>query len=380
VSSQKNIFFATCAPGVEPVLHEEIRALRLPRSERQVGGVYFEGGIEAARRANLWLRTAIRVLMRVQRFACGDEGTLYAETKRVPWESFLQADGGLVVDAQSRDSSLSHSRFIEQRVKDAIVDRFREKTGRRPNVDREAADLGVHAHLFRDRCTLSVDTSGHALHRRGWRKHQGRAPLAETLAAAVLKFSGWDERAPLLDPFCGSATIPIEAALMAAGIAPGLFSQGFGFENWPGHDTKAWEREKSEAHQERRSPKRLRLHGTDRDKQRIGEARENAAAAGVGDQVELEVADAREFAPRRGWNAWIASNLPYGERIDRGIDLEVLYERFGDALRTHCEGYHVALLCPLGPLTKKLGLRRPERHTLLNGGLDCRLLCAKIDP
>jgi putative N6-adenine-specific DNA methylase len=378
--SSANSFFATCAPGVEPVLHEEIRKLHLPRSERQVGGVYFEGGFEIARRANLWLRSAIRVLMRLQRFPCPDEETLYAQTKDIAWEHFLHTDGSFVVDAQAKDSSLTHSRFIEQRVKDAIVDRFREKTGRRPNVDREAADLGVQVHLFRDRCTLSVDTSGHALHRRGWRRHQGRAPLSETLAATLVKLSGWDERAPLVDPFCGTGTIPIEAALLAARIAPGLFTQGFGFENWPNHDAKIWEREKAQARAERQPVRKLRVYASDHDPQRIEEARENAAAAGVADQLLIEVADVRDFAPRKGWNAWITSNLPYGERIDHGADLEPLYERFGTALRAHCEGYRVALLCPQGPLSKKLGLRRVERHSLLNGGLDCRLLCASIDP
>ena len=383
MSSGRRSLFATCAPGVEPLLHEEARELRLPKVERQVGGVYFEGDLAAARRANLWLRTAIRVLLRVRRFECPDDAALYAGAKDVPWEHYLAPDGRFIVDAQAKDSALTHTRFLEQRVKDAVVDRFRARTGRRPGVDREGADLGIHVHLFRDRCTLSVDTSGHALHRRGWRRHQGRAPLAETLAAALVRLSGWDRRAPLLDPFCGTGTIPIEAALLARNVAPGLFAEGFGFERWPGHDARAWERERREAREAARVPSKLRIVGSDRDPERIREARENAEAAGVlhgVGGVELEVADARDFAPRPGWNAFCVSNLPYGERVGKGADLERLYARFGDALREHCAGYRVALLCPRGALARSLGLRHPDRHTLVNGGLECRVLCAEIGP
>jgi len=373
----KRCFFATCAPGIEPVLHEEVRALKLARSERQVGGVYFEGGLEAARRANLWLGTAIRVLMRVERFPCSDDMTLYRQAKEVAWERFLSPEGTFIVDAQTRDSELNHSRFLEQRVKDAIVDRFREATGRRPSVEREGAHLGVHVHLFRDRATLSVDTSGHALHRRGWRRHQGRAPLAETLAMALVRMSGWDGRAPLLDPFCGSGTIPIEAALFAAGAAPGMRGR-FGFESWPDHDAEAWEKERGEARRRFTVPRKVRVVGFDRDPERVAEARENAEAAGVGEWVEFEVADACNFSPRPGWNAWIVSNLPYGERIGRDADIEGLYERFGDALRASCAGYRVALLGPKSSVTRKLGLRSPEAFELLNGGIDCRVLVAEV--
>jgi len=372
-------FFATCAPGLEPLLHAELTALRVARVERQVGGCYFEGDLADARRANLWLRMATRVLLRVSRFPCPDEDALYAGAQAIDWSRFLVADGSLRVDAQARDSQLAHTRFVEQRVKDAIVDRFRERTGRRPDVDREAPDLFVHVHLFGDRCTLSVDTSGQALHRRGWRRHQGRAPLAETLAAALVRLSEWDERAPLLDPFCGSGTIAIEAALSALRIAPGLSRTGFAFERWPGHDGRAWEREKVRARDERRSAGKLRILASDVDPQRVAQARANAEAAGVAELVELEVADACAFSPRRGWNAWIVANLPYGERVGAEADLEVLYPRFGERLREYAAGYHAALLCPPGRLARSLGLVGLRAHTFHNGGLECRLLLGRIE-
>ena len=377
--ARRESFFATCAPGVEPVLQEEMRALRMTKVERQVGGVYFEGTMADARRANLWLRTAVRVLMRVDRFLCPDEKALYDATRETDWSRFLAPDGRMVVDARTNQSSLDHTRFIEQRVKDAVVDQFRERTGTRPSVDRESADLGIYAHLFRDRCTLLVDTSGHALHKRGWRRHQGRAPLAETLAAAIVQLSGWDRRAPLLDPFCGSGTIVIEAALLAERVAPGLFTERFAFEGWPGHDAAGWRREQEQARAERVVSKRVVLAGNDIDPAVVESARENAAAAGVAESIELEVGDARTFEPRRGWNAWIVSNLPYGQRVGRGAQLDELYGRFGAQLREHCVGYTVALFTANDTRSARLGLHGARSVELANGGLDCRLLLQRIE-
>jgi len=366
-------FFATCARGLEPVLHAEVRTLRLAKVERQVGGVYFEGTLRDAWRANLWLRTAGRVLMRVARFECAGERELYAGVREIDWSRFLAPRGRLIVDAHSKESRLDHTRFVEQRVKDAVVDQFRERAGSRPSVGREDADLGVYVHLFRDRCTLLVDTSGHSLHKRGWRRDQGRAPLAETLAAGIVQMSGWDARSPLLDPFCGSGTLVVEAALLAARAAPGLFAEGFGFERWRGHDPRGWEREKARAREARARPAKLVLRGSDVDPERIAGARANAQAAGVAELVDFEVLEATRIAPRRGWNAWIVSNLPYGERLGRTADLAALYRSFGALLRERCAGYRVALLCA-DALRDELGLAAPQVVELENGGLDCRLV------
>ena len=196
MSNRRTTFFVTCAPGVEPILHGEARGLGFARVERQVGGIRFEGTMQDAWRANLWLRTAVRVLRRESRFEAASESALDAGVSAVDWSRFLRPDGLLWVDAQTRESGLDHSHFIAQRVKDAIVDQVRAADGTRPTVERDGADVRVHLHLFRDRATLSVDTSGASLHRRGWRTAQGRAPLAETLAAAVVLQSSWDRRSP----------------------------------------------------------------------------------------------------------------------------------------------------------------------------------------
>jgi 23S rRNA G2445 N2-methylase RlmL len=359
------------------VLPAVARALGLARLERQVGGVRFEGT-----RADAWsgcarLRTAVRVLQRVARFDAPESDALHAGASEVPWERWLAPEGSLAVQAQSSGSALDHTRFVEQRVKDAIVDRFRARTGTRPSVERDDPDLRIHVHLYRDRATLSLDASGEALHRRGWRRHQGRAPLAENLAAALVAFSGWDERAPLIDPFCGSGTIAIEAAWIAAGIAPGS-RRAFGFERWLDHDARAfaaWRAGLVPAAPPRRAPVVL---GFDLDPERVREARENAAEAGVAERVRFEVADARELALKPGWNAWIVSNLPYGLRVGAEPEVVPLLRAVGEHLRAVGQGSSLALLTGSGEHVRALGLRGLKTVPLVNGGLECVLALGTV--
>ncbi len=370
-------FFATCAPGLEPVLHREARELGLSKVERQVGGVYFEGTLHDALRANLWLRTAIRVLMRVARFEARDADMLYAGARQVEWERFVKPDGTLVVDAHTASSELDHSLFIEQRVKDAICDSLREKHGTRPTVAKEDAELGVYAHVFRDRCTLLVDTSGDSLHKRGWRRFQGRAPLAETFAAALVQISSWDQRAPFVDPLCGSGTVLVEAAMIARNMAPGLFRERFGCERWPGHDANLGAKLRKDARAAAR-PSKGRLLGRDLDAKMLEGARENVAAAGLEGAIDFEQGNALDFIPRKGWGAWIASNPPWGERIGDTRDVARLYRDFGAWMRARCAGVHVALLVPTGAIAHELGLKGAESTRVLNGGIECSILRADL--
>jgi len=376
-ASREN-FFVTCAPGLEPLLHAEARELKLAKVERQVGGIQFEGTLRDAQRANLWLRTAVRVLLRVARFEASDDKLLHAGASEVDWSRFLGPDGSFAIDAHTNMSVLDHSLFIEQRVKDAIVDQFRAREGRRPNVDKETPDLSVHVHLVKDRCTLLADTSGESLHKRGWRRYQGRAPLSETLAAAVVKLSGWDQRAPLVDPFCGGGTLLIEAALLARNIAPALRRERFGFQRWPGYDAAEWERLRAEAQRAMKPGVKLHLFGRDWDPATIDGARENLAGAGLEDEIELEVGEASEWEPRKGWNAWIVTNPPYGERIGSERGLEESQRRFGELLKTRCSGYHLALLSANPRLAQVLGLQDAEMRALLNGPIECTLTIARI--
>ncbi|KAA3607889.1 MAG: RNA methyltransferase [Planctomycetota bacterium] len=371
-------FFATCAPGMEAILHQELRQLRMARIERQVGGVRFSGNLADAGRANLELATAVRVLWRRKQFQAPDRDQLYQQVLATDWSPFLLPEGSLRVDALCRESALDHSRFVEQVVKDAVVDQFRQRTGSRPSVDREKPDLRIHLHLFRDRATLSVDTSGASLHKRAWRRFQGSAPLAETLAAGLLRMSQWDRRAPLLDPFCGSGTLLIEGALWAQGSAPGIFRPAFAMEGWPGFPTEFMAKLRKQARERVRPAAKLRILGWDANPAQLEGARQNLEAAGLADRVELATGQAEDFAPRRGWNAWVVSNLPYGQRVGEESELLPLMKAFGERLRQHCQGYHLALLCGSKRLQKALALPRPKQAALKNGALDCTLLTTRM--
>ena len=371
--------FVTCAPGIEPVLHAEMKALRLARVERQVGGVYFEGTREDVLRANLELRTAVRVLERITRFEARDADELHAGALRVDWREYLREGATLRVDAHTGESSaLDHSLFVEQRVKDAVCDRLRGAGRARPDVDKDDPDVRLVAHLFRDRCTLLLDTSGESLHRRGWRRHQGRAPLAETLAAALVLRSGWDRRAPVVDPFCGSGTLLVEAALLADDAAPGLARERFGLDSVPGYDPRVLERLRAAARARVRPARKLQLVGGDRSAERVAEARENLAAAGLEGRARLEVADAAELELRPGWNGLVLTNPPYGERVGEEGDLRPLYRALGARLREQGEGYSLALFSGNPALERELGIRLDEQVELRNGGLECRLLLARL--
>lgn len=375
--TSRSSYFATCAPGVEPVLHAEAKELGLARVERQVGGVYFEGTRLDAWRANLRLATAVRVLERVARFGAADADALHAGATELAWERWLAPEGSLAVQAQSSLSALDHTQFIEQRVKDAIVDRFRARAGTRPSVDRDDPDLRVHVHVYKDRATVALDTSGEALHKRGWRRHQGRAPLAETLAAALLRLSGWDRRAPLVDPFAGSGTILIEGARWAAGIAPGE-RRSFGFERWLDHDARAYAALRARelaAAPPRKPPVFL---GLELDPERAREASENAEAAGVADRVRIEVGDARQLELRPGWNACLVTNAPYGVRVGPEQDPLELLRALGARLRAGAQGTQLAVLVGRSEHAKALGLRGLERHALVNGGLECLVALGQV--
>ena len=370
--------FVTCAPGLEPLLHAELKALKLARLERQVGGVYFEGTARDAMRVNLESRVAVRVLRRLTRFPAASEGALYDGVRAVDWEPYLRPGGTLLVAARTRDSALDHSLFVEQRVKDGVCDALREARGERPTVDRSDPDLRVDVHLFRDRCTLSVDTSGDSLHKRGWRVFQGGAPLAETLAAGLVLHSGWDRRAPLVDPFCGSGTLLVEAAHLAADRAPGLSRERFAFEGFADHEAAAWEGLRAAARERVRLPKKLQLIGSDSDPEVVAGARRNLEAAGLADAVRLEVARAEDFAPRRGWNAQVLTNPPYGERLGEAGELGATYRAFGERLREGCAGYGLALFSGNTELAAELGLDFEQRLPLLNGALECELLLDRL--
>src|SRR5262245_45719676 len=240
-------YFATCARGIEPVLAEELRRLGAAGVEPGRGGVGFEGDQALLYRANLWLRTAVRVLRPVLEATVTTPDELYDAVRSLDWSRYLTPDHTLAVDCNVRDSRITHSKYAALRTKDAICDQFVERAGRRPSVNVDEPMVGLNLHIYRDRAVLSLDSSGESLHKRGYRPIQTRAPLNEALAAAIVLLTGWKGEAPLADPLCGSGTLPIEAAWIALRRPPGLTRRRFGFQGWMDFDVRLWTSLRDEA-------------------------------------------------------------------------------------------------------------------------------------
>lgn len=373
-------YFATCVKGTAELLAAELVGFGAREIRPRVGGVAFQGELAVAYRACLWSRVANRVLKILARVPAADTDALYAGVGTLDWSAHLAADGTLAIDAVATRSALTHTQFIAQRAKDAIVDQLRDATGRRPDVDTHAPDVRVNVHLDRDVAQLAIDLGGESLHRRGYRAQQGAAPLKENLAAAILLRARWPalaaSGAPLFDPMCGSGTLLIEGALIAADIAPGLLRGAIGCHRWRGHDPATWAGLVAEA-EARRDAGLARLppiRGSDLDPRMVAAARENVARAGLAAHIALEVGDAltQRFpaAPRTGL---VVCNLPYGERLT-SADLHALYRGFGQQLRNAFQGWEAALLIGDSGLGNAFGIRAQRTHTVYNGALECLLL------
>lgn len=358
-------FFATAAKGTEPLLRDELNELGLPRVRADRGGVHFGAETGDAYRACLWSRIAQRVLEPLSEFACPNEDALYAGVKAVDWRRVLDAERTLAVRAACRSSRLTHTQYIAQRTKDAVVDQLRDELGARPNVDRRAPDVQLFVHLVKDRATVYLDYSGDSLHEHGFRHQQGAAPIKETLAAALVRYSGWDRASPLVDPMCGSATLLLEAGLWAARRAPGLSRPAFGFERWADFDAEA-ARRMAELRQEARDlalPLELSLIGSDTDPKALEAARANATAAGL--RVNLRAAPLSSAVPSADQGG-LVTNPPYGERLSRGSELG---SELGAMLRRF-EGYQRGLIVPR---SFELPVRADRFLLVFNGALECEL-------
>ncbi len=379
-------FIATAPEGVDPLLAAELVELGATTIKSVRGGIRFQGSLELAYRACLWSRTASRVLLLLAEFPVAEVEALYAGIHALPWEDHLAPDGTLAVEFTGTGSGIDHSHYGAQRVKDAVVDRFRAQCGQRPGVDRQQPDLRIHV-LLRDRqATVSLDLSGDSLHRRGYREATVIAPLKETLAAALLLKSGWPNIAaaggPLLDPLCGSGTLAIEAAWMAGDQAPGLLREHWGFSGWLGHIPVLWNRLLVEA-QERRTlgkPRIPLILASDHDPKAVRAALANAQRAGVADQIRVERREFSALQPPWGLPGLLIANPPYGERLGATEDLAEFYTEFGEVLKTRLNGWRAALFTSNPELGKRMGLRAEKVHVFHNGPLDCRLLRFRVEP
>lgn len=366
-------FFAVTTKGLEPVLAKEMAALNLKAIKEELGGVRFEGNLVDAYRANLWLRTANRVLMSLIEFDCFSEDALYEGVRRVDWRKHLNPKMTLAVDANVKDSKITHSKYAALKVKDAVVDQLREKLGARPNVDTANPDVRINLHLHRNRAALSLDMSGDSLHKRGYRVGRVEAPLKETLAAGIVELTEWDCKTAFVDPMCGSGTILIEAAMKAARIAPGLLRRSFGFQRWLHYDREAWRKLVGEAEARRKRRLEFPILGFDISARAIDAAKANAEAAGVAGLIAFEKRPIDRFDPIEGPGV-VVLNPPYGERLGEIKELEALYKTIGDTYKQKFAGFTGFIFTGNLELAKRVGLRASRRIVLFNGPIESRLL------
>jgi putative N6-adenine-specific DNA methylase len=365
--------FAVCAPGLEACLAQEMKALGLEIAASDAsGGVAFDGDLADMYRANLWLRTASRVQAQVgMDFVAEGFAGLHQKASQLPWERYLLPGQPVDVHVTSQRSRLSMKRDIARHVEQAIGERL----GAAPPPAAGENAQRILIRLDQDRCTVRVDSSGEHLHRRGYKLAVAKAPLRETLAAGMLLAAGWDGRAPLLDPFCGSGTIPIEAACLGLGIAPGL-RRRFQFEQWPGFDGDAWQEMLRDAESQRGStlPK---ITASDRDAGAIQMCQANAERAGVAEYIDFTQRAVSALEPMAG-PGWVVTNPPYGERVSGGKDLRNLYARFGDVLRQKFSVWRAALLCSDEALLRQTRLAFERKIPLENGGIAVLLAMGKV--
>ena len=366
-------FFAPCPRGLEAVLAAELQALGAASIHPTDGGVSFTGDMALCYRANLWLRSANRVVLLLSEFPAPTPAALYEGTREIPWPDLFPPERTIAVDATVRDSGITHSHFAAQKTKDGIVDRFRDAVGRRPDVDAKTPEVRIVVRIVRDECAVSLDTSGESLNRRGYRANPSEASLKETLAAGLLLLAGWQGGEPLIDPACGAGTIPIEAALIAGNVAPGSLGRSFGFQRLHGFDRKRWEAMLSEAREALLHPIHVRIEGSDISPGAVAGAMKNAINAKVNERVLFNARSIRNFDPGEGPGT-ILCNPPYGTRLPGGTQVETFYRELGEALKKRCRGWTAFLLSGNPAATKFLGLKSSRKFPVMNGPIDCRLL------
>jgi putative N6-adenine-specific DNA methylase len=383
--------FAIAAPGLEPIVGAELQGIGLAAAS-EPGGVGWGGTLESVARANLWLRAASRVIVRVAEFHARTFYELERHARKLSWERFVPPGAPVRFRVTSRKSRLYHTDAIAQRLADAAVARV----GAVPASDRDAGPAGTSgednvyddddeptAQLFvvrvvRDRFTVSADSSGALLHRRGYRQAVAKAPLRETIAAAMLLRSEWPGTVPLIDPMCGSGTIPIEAALLARRIAPGA-SREFAFQRWPEFDAATWARIVDEARGQELTRAPAPIRGSDRDAGAVEAARANAERAGVAADVELDQRPLSASEPSVT-PGWVVTNPPYGVRVSDAGAMKDLYAALGNVVRARFAGWKLAVLMPDESLEREVGVTLRERFATLNGGIPVRFLTGEVQP
>lgn len=370
---RKSHIVITCPKGLPSFLRDEVRSLDLPVLGESVAAVETEGTMEDAMRLNLYLRTGHRVLFFLDEFKAENPHELYAGIHRIPWEEYIPADKYLCVTADVDHPTIQDSRFATLKVKDAIVDRLREKYGRRPDSGPERTGAVIDVYWVGRRCRVYADTSGEPLPRRGYRKISFEAPMQETLAAALILASGWKGEGYFVNPMCGSGTLAIEAALLARDMAPGLGRASFGFMHLRGFPKALWKKIHQEAEAKVRESTGQRIIATDIHPRTVEAAQKNAAAAGVERDIGFAVCDFAKTPIPKGKGV-IMLNPPYGERMGEVQKLAATYRRIGDFFKRQGQGYTGYIFTGNLGLAKKVGLRTRRRIPFFNSNIECRLL------
>ena len=369
-------FIAKTFKGLEEVLAQELIALGANNVQIGRRAVSFTGDKAMLYRANFCLRTALRVLEEIKQASLRlspkgksmkPEDQLYEIAKSIEWSKYMKVDSTFAIDATVYSESLRNSRFVTYRVKDAIADYWSEKAGKRPNVEVNNPDLRINVHIANEQVTVSLDSSGESLHKRGYRVATTEAPINEVLAAGMLLLAGWNGQSDFYDPMCGSGTIPIEAALIARNIAPGVFRKSFGFEKWPDFDEELWSEIYNDDSQEREFTHKI--YGSDASFYAIQQAQKNVKSAGVAKEIELRQIRLEEL---KGGEGLVMINPPYGERLASNKDMEELYGKIGTALKHQFAGSTAWIISSNEAAMKCIGLKPSKKMRLLNGELDCQ--------
>ena len=357
--------------GFESILAKELLdlgAMDIKEGNRMVS---FSGDKGFMYKANLCLRTAIKILKPYESFTANSEQELYDNIKKLPWEKFLDVNGTLAIDSAVHSDIFTHSQYVALKSKDAIVDRFREKFGKRPDVDLDFPDLRINIHIENNFCNVSFDSSGDSLHKRGYRTATNIAPINEVLAAGMLLMSGWDGQCDFLDPMCGSGTIPIEAAMIACNIPPNLNRKEFAFEKWNDWDEDLYEKIEASALKKVRDF-HFKIKGYDKAPSAIMKAKDNVTNANLSDFITIEQKSFFESQKQNEGYLHMLFNPPYGERLE--IDIEDFYGKIGDTLKQGYPGTHAWFIATNFDAIKSVGLRASRKIKLYNGPLEGRLL------
>lgn len=367
------LFFASAPQGIAEPLKAELEALDLKVVDMSAGGVAFESSWEGCYKANLHSRLASRILKPVLDFTAYQPEELYNQIRKHDFTKYIKPTQTLCVDVVVKDCKMNDQRFVAMKVKDAIVDQFREKFEIRPDVDNKNPDLRIHIRAVKNNFAVSVDTSGNSLFMRGYRVDGGEAPLKENLAAGLIRLSEWDQKSPLVDFMCGSGTFLIEAAMMALNIAPGVNRKKFGFQKWLNYDRDVWEKIVDDAVNAEKSELDFRFYGYDIDRKSIVRAKENARMAGVDDIIDFKTEPVATIEPPAE-KGLVIVNPPYGTRIGDEDNLKDVYRDLGFTLKHRFKGWDCWVLSGNKDLIVDLKLKSTRRHFVFNGAIECRFL------